>query len=376
MRKILSVSLFTLLLLVFAGAAFANPSVIVNDPADMRFVELTDLARFLEEDLDLGKGITEVIGKKVIDKRFRKAGMPDPSKEVVSYCMVAREMPVDMLNVAFILKGNIDTQKFLEFADKRYYRYFGSLHKQGIEAKAKIPVNATINGKMTRVYPFAFRKSEALITSFADYTIIATIPRGNPALIVEIIDVLEGKKAKSAKQPEKISYLASFVPSEQEREEIKKFQGQYEGFLAKARSGFKKVTNKKAYAGEKRMTGLENSLKAAMSEIKRLTYSAEASEKNDGYAYNIDMIFKCADARKAENLKNLLLAWLASSSAKALSDQDMVSLKANKVAAHRENCIFSIKLGSSAAEQYQFSSLIMTLMMQDRRFNRILSSRN
>lgn len=361
-------------LALFAATAFAGPSAIVTNPADMRFVELTDLARFLEEDLDLGKGITEAIGKKVIDQRFRKAGMPDPVKEPVSYCMVVREMPVDQLNVAFVLKGEVDTQKFLEFSDKRYYRYFANLQKQGIEAKPKIPVNTSIKNKSTRLYPFAFRSSEAIITSFADYTIIATVPQGNHSLIAEIIDVLDGKVARSARQPEKISFIASFIPSAQERQEIKKFEGQYEGFLAKARTGFKKVANKKAYAGEKRMTDLENSLKAAMSGIERLTYSVEGTGKDDGYAYDINMVFKCAGAKEAENLKNLLLAWLASSSAKALSEQDMVSLKTNKVAANKENCMFMIKMGSSPAEQYQFSSMIMTLMMQDRRFNRIFKS--
>lgn len=364
------------LFVLSAVAVSANPSAIVNNPADMRFIELTDLARFLEEDLDLGKGVTEVIGKKVIDQRFRRAGMPDPAKEPVSYCMVAREMPVNELNVAFVLKGNIDAQKFMEFSDKRYYRYFATLHKQGIKATPKIPANRSISGKMTRVYPYAFRNSEALITSFADYTIIATVPAGNPSLVAEIISVLEGKTARSAAQPDKISYLASFIPSENERQEIKGFEGQYEGFVARTRSGFKKLTNKKAYAGEKRMLELESSLKASMAEIERFTYSVEAINRKNGYAYDINMVFKCADAARAEKLKNQLLAWMASSSAKALSEQDMVSLKTNKVAANKDNCIFMISLGSSPAEQYQFSSMIMTLMMQDRRFNRILSSKN
>lgn len=376
MRKILSTVLVMFLIVVSAVSAFANPSAIVTSPADMRFVELTDLARFLEEDLDLGKGVTEVIGKQVIDHRFRKAGMPDPAKEPVSYCMVVREMPVNELNVAFVLKGNIDTGKFLEFSDKRYYRYFAALHKQGIEAAPKIPANRSIKGKMTRVYPYAFRNSEAVITSFADYTIVATVPAGNPSLVAEIIDVLEGRTALSAKQPDRISYLASFIPSENERQEIRKFEGQYEGFLAKTRSRFKKMTNKRAYAGEKRMIELESALKTAMAEIERFTYSVEAISRKDGYAYDINMVFNCASNQNAEKLKNLLLAWLASSSAKALSDQDMVSLKTNKVAVKNDSCIFMIQLGSSPAEQYQFSSMIMTLMMQDRRFNRILSSRN
>jgi hypothetical protein len=49
----------------------------------------------------------------------------------------------------------------------------------------------------------------------------------------------------------------------------------------------------------------------------------------------------------------------------------MVSFQANKVLSTADTCAFSVKLGSSKAEQYQFSSLIMSLMMQDKRFNSI-----
>lgn len=359
---------------LFTVGLWAEPSALVNNPADIRFVELGNLARFLEQDLDLGKGISEVVGKKVIDSRFRKAGMPDPAKEPVSYSMVVREMPVDQLNVAFILKGAIDIRKFLEFSDKRYYRYFANLQKHKIDARPRIPANIKISNKPTRVYPFAFRDAEALVSHFADFTIIATVPRGDYRLISDVIKVLDGEKAMSQRQSPRISFMASFIPRAQERQEIRTFEGQHEGFVAKARSGFKKVTNKKAWVGEEKMIRLEDSLKTALSEVERFSYSVDASARGDGYAYDINMIFKCADQQKAAQLKEMLLAWLASNSAKALSEEDLVSFKSNKVASDRENCVFSVKLGSSAAEQYQFSSMIMTLMMQDRRFNRIFKS--
>ena len=369
-------ALFVLLLVfgIVSGNLFAEPCALVTDPADIRFIELRDIAKFLEDDLDMGKGITEIVGKKVIDRRFRKAGIPDPVKEDVSYCMVAREMPVDQLNAAFILKGPVDSEKFLEFSDKRYYRYFANLQKQNIEAKPKIPANKKINGKPARVYPFAFRNAEALVASFNDYTIIATVPRGDYSLIGEIINVLDGQKPLSRKQPEKISYITSFVPMAQERHEIASFEGQYEGFIGKARAGFKKVVNKKAYAGEKRMTELEKTLKTSLSGIERFSYNVEATQQGNGYAYDINMIFKCPNPEEAKKLKDQLLAWLASTSAKTLSEQDLVSFRSNKVLAKDDTCVFMIKLGSSAAEQYQFSSMIMTLMMQDRRFNRLFKS--
>jgi len=370
-------SLLLVLCLVFAGTAgslMAEPCALVTNPADMRFIELKEIAKFLEEDLDMGKGITEVIGKKVIDQRFRKAGIPDPVKESVSYSMVVREMPVDQMNAAFVLKGPVDSSKFLEFADKRYYRYFMHLQKQNIEAKPKIPVNTKIGNRPTRVYPFAFRNAEAVVSSFEDYTIIATVPQGDYSLINDIINVLDGKAAMSQKQPEKISFMTSFVPMAQERQEIRKFEGQHQGFVAKARAGFKKVANPKAYAGETKMISLEDNLKATMSNIERFSYSVEATNKDAGYAYDINMIFKCANQQEAGKLKDLLLAWMASTSAKTLSEQDMVSFKANKVTANNDTCVFSVKLGSSAAEQYQFSSMLMTLMMQDRRFNKLFKS--
>ena len=370
-------SLLLVLCLVFAGIAgnlMADPCALVTNPADMRFIELKEMAKFLEEDLDMGKGITEVIGKKVIDQRFRKAGIPDPVKESVSYSMVVREMPVDQLNAAFVLKGPVNTAKFLEFADKRYYRYFATLQKQNIEAKPKIPVNTRISDKPTRAYPFAFRNSEALITSFEDYTIIATVPQGDYSLITGIIAVLDGNTAFSQQQPERISFMSSFVPLAEERQEIRTFEGQHQGFIAKARAGFKKVTNKKAYAGEKRMLELESSLKNTMAGVERFSYSVEASNKDNGYAYDISMIFKCANQQEAGKLRDHLLAWMASTSAKTMSEQDMVSFRANRVTASKDTCVFSVKLGSSAAEQYQFSSMIMTLMMQDRRFNKLFKS--
>jgi len=100
----------------------ADPCALVNDPRNLQLIDLKNVAQFLEEDLDMGKGITEVIGKTVIDRRFRNAGIPDPVKSPLKYGIVAREMPVDQLNLCFVLQGDLDAAKFLEFAEKRYDR--------------------------------------------------------------------------------------------------------------------------------------------------------------------------------------------------------------------------------------------------------------
>lgn len=365
---------FLLVLVLFFGLmgnAFAEPCAFVTDPADIRFVELKDIAKFLEKDLDMGKGITKLIGNKVIDHKFRKAGIPDPAKEGLAYSIVGREMPVDQLNVAFILKGNLDSKKFVEFADKRYKKYFKSLKKQEIEYTHKAVYNTRINGKTSRVYPFAFRASEAVVTYFNDYIIISTVPQKNYSLIAEIIRFLSNKKEFSRNQAEVISYTAAFVPLKQERKEIENFESRFQGFAANIRKGFKKLTNKKVYNDEKAMAKVESDLKGALSRIEKFSYQIDAGKEKNGYKYDINLMFKCNSEKEASKLKELMLSWLAYTSSKALSEQDMVSFKANKVLSSRDTCVFSVKLGASQEEQYQFSSLMMTLMMQDRRFNAI-----
>lgn len=369
MRK--SLLLVLALFLGLSGSVFAEPCAFVTDPADIRFVALEEIAKFLEKDLAMGKGVTNFIGNKVIDHKFRKAGMPDPAKEPVYYAIVGQEMPGDMLNVAFILKGDVKSDKFLEFTDKRYEKYFETLKKQGIKAAEKKPRNARINGKNSRIYPFAFRNSDAIVTYFDGYTIIATCPQKNYSLIAKIISVLEGKTALSKSQPDKITFMATFTPLPQERKEIANFEDRYQGFSAKVRQGFKKVMNEKAYKSDKDMAKTEDELKQALAKIEKFSYRIESNKQKDGYDYEVNMLFKCTNGKEAANLKELMMAWLAYTSSKTLSDADMVSFQANKVLSTADTCAFSIKLGSSKAEQYQFSSLIMSLMMQDKRFNSI-----
>lgn len=348
---------------------WAEPSALVNDPRDLRLINLKEVSSFLEEDLDLGKGITEVIGKQVIDRKFRKAGIPDPVKSDLSYAIVAREMPAEQLNVCFILKGSVVPEKFLEFAGKRYDRYFDTLKSQKLVKDAPAPADKTIAGKNARVFPFAFRNAEAVVTWFPGHTIISTVPAGDYSLISETINVLEGKTPASKAQPDKIGFISTFVPIDQERTEIRNFENRYDGFAAKTRKKFKKIFNRDAYQNSEAMARAEQQLKSALAYIARFSYDINARKEGEGYAYEVSMIFRCANPEKASELKEMLLTWLAYTSSKSLSEEDLVSMRANRVAATGSTCVFNIRLGSSQEEQYQFSSLIMSLMMQDRRFN-------
>ncbi|MDD3148542.1 MAG: hypothetical protein PHD82_14710 [Candidatus Riflebacteria bacterium] len=364
-------TLIVLALCSCTSGLWAEPCALVNDPRDLRLINLQEISSFLEEDLDLGKGITEVIGKKVIDRRFRAAGIPDPAKSELSYSIVAREMPADQLNICFVLKGNLNAEKFLEFADKRYQRYFSNLKAQKLVQNAPTPGNIMISGKQARVYPFAFRNAEAIVTTFPGHAIISTVPAGDYSLINETVAVLEGKTPMSDAQPKKIGFISTFIPVDQERAEIRTFENRYEGFAAKTRKQFKKIMAKEAYRNSEEMARSEQQLKEALAETLRFSYDINARQQNDGYAYEVSMIFRCATPEKAAQLKEMLLTWLAYSASKALSAEDMVSMKANRVAASGNSCIFNIRLGSSTEEQYQFSSLLLSLMMQDRRFNSI-----
>ncbi len=367
----------TLIALAFCSCVsglWAEPCALVNDPRDLRLINLREISSFLEEDLDMGKGITEVIGKKVIDRRFRGAGIPDPAKSELSYAIVAREMPADQLNICFILKGNLDAAKFLEFSEKRYDRYFTTLKAQKLVQAVPAPADIQIAGKQARVFPFAFRKSEAVVTTFPGHAIISTVPAGDYSLIKETIAVLEGTTPMSAAQPKKIGFISTFVPVDQEKTEIRTFENRYEGFAAKTRKQFKKIVAKEAYRNSEEMAKTEQQLKDALAETLRFSYDINARQEGEGYAYEVSMIFRCASAEKAVHLKEMLLTWLAYSSSKSLSEDDMVSMKANRVAATGDSCIFNIRLGSSQEEQYQFSSLLLSLMMQDRRFNSIFKS--
>lgn len=367
-------TLLVLALCFCASGLWAEPCALVNDPRDMRLINLHEISGFLEDDLDLGKGITEIIGKQVIDRRFRKAGIPDPVKSELSYAIVAREMPADELNICFVLKGDIETAKFLEFAGKRYERYFTTLKAQKLVQTVPATTDLLIAGKNARVFPFAFRKAEAVITSLPGHTIISTVPAGDYSLITETIAVLEGKTQVSASQPEKIGFISTFAPIDQERSEIRNFENRYEGFAAKTRKKFKKIFAREAFRNSEEMAKSEQQLKDALAEIARFSYDINARREGEGYAYDISMIFRCASAEKAGQLKEMLLTWLAYTSSKALSEEDMVSMKSNRIIANGDACVFNIRLGSSKEEQYQFSSLLLTLMMQDRRFNSIFKS--
>ena len=136
----------------------------------------------------------------------------------------------------------------------------------------------------------------------------------------------------------------------------------------KVKKGFKKVTNKKAYLNDKKMAQVEKKLKFVLANIKKFSYQVEAIKEKSGYAYDINLIFKCQSEKEARYLEELAMAWLAYTGSKAKTSQDMVSFKSNKVMSSGDACVFSVKLGASKAEQYQFSSLMMNLMMQDRRF--------
>lgn len=362
----------TLIVLAFCSwisGLCAEPCALVNNPRDLRLINLQEISGFLEEDLDLGKGITEVIGKKVIDRRFRSAGIPDPVKSDLSYAIVAREMPAEQLNICFILKGNVDAEKFIGFAEKRYDRYFSTLKAQKLVKSAPAPKSIAIAGKSARVFPFAFRNSEAVVTTFQDHAIISTVPAGDYSLIAETIGVLEGKTAVSEQQPDKVGFISTFVPIAQERSEIRNFENRYDGFAAKTRRQFKKIVAREAFRNSEEMARSEQQLKDSLADITRFSYDINARKEGEGYAYDISMIFRCADKAKAAQLKEQLLTWLAYSASKSLSEEDMVSMKSNRVAASGDSCVFNIKLGSSKEEQYQFSSLLLSLMMQDRRFN-------
>ena len=348
----------------------ADPCALVNDPRNLQLIDLKNVAQFLEEDLDMGKGITEVIGKTVIDRRFRNAGIPDPVKSPLKYGIVAREMPVDQLNLCFVLQGDLDAAKFLEFAEKRYDRYFTTLKAQKLVTGTPKSKDTTVAGKPARLFPFAFRQAEAVVTYFPGCIIISTVPAGDYALIAQTIAVLEGK-APAAPQPEKIGFMASFVPNEQERTEIRTFENRYEGFAAKTRKSFKKAVNRQGYENEEAAARVEQQIKDAMSGLTRFSYEVGARREGGNYAYDVNMIFRCASPAKAEELKSLLLTWLAYTSSKVLSDEDMVSIKANQVGVREDSCVYTIRLGSTPEEQYQFSSLVLSLMMQDRRFNSI-----
>ncbi|NLI79806.1 MAG: hypothetical protein GX442_25600 [Candidatus Riflebacteria bacterium] len=356
------------------AAAWADPCAIVNDPKYLRFVELGDLSKFLEEELHDQKGLTEIIGKEVIDRRFRKAGIPDPAKEGLSYAIVAREMPVDQLNLCFILKGNINFPNFVEFAEKRYQRYFDTLKAQKIAEGKKAPRDVKIAGQAARVFPYAFRPSEAVLVNAGQHTIIATVPAGDYSLVEQTLAVLTGNAPLSKIQPDKTTFMASFVPLKAEREEIRTFENKYEGFVGKTRKTFKKVFRPEAYQDDAAAAKLEQNLKDGLAQVQKFSYEIGATREGADYGYDINLIFRCQDAAAATRLKEMLLSWLAANAGKNLTDQDLVSLQANKVTAQKETCMYNIRLGASQEEQWQFSSMIMTLMLQDRRFNSLFKS--
>ncbi|HOT26952.1 MAG TPA: hypothetical protein PLU72_02110 [Candidatus Ozemobacteraceae bacterium] len=371
MNRLYVALILCLLAVSISSPVLAEPCALVNDPRDLRFVDLGGISSFLEDELDLQKGLTDVIGREVIDARFRKAGIPDPKKESLAYAIVAREMPVDQLNVCFILKGNVKYDKFEAFAEKRYQRYFDTLKAQKIAAPARQSREARIAGKSARLFPFAFRPSEAVLMNFGQYTLIATVPAGDYSLLSEIVSVLDGDRPMTRPQPDKVTFMAEFVPIAAERDEIKAFENRYDGFVGKTRATFRKVFKPSSYLTDAQAARLEQDLKNGLAAVRKFSYDVGASRQGDGYAYELNMLFRCASPADAARLKEQLTAWVASNAGKNLSEQDLVALRANRVSANGDTCIYTVKLGATTEEQWQFSAMVMTLMLQDRRFNTI-----
>lgn len=350
---------------------FAVPCSLVTDPQQMQFIPLNDVAKYLEEDMDLGKGITGIIGKKIIEKRFRNAGIPDPVKSNLSYCMVGRESGLDSLNFCFIFKGDVDEEKFVSFAKERYEEYQNNLRKDKLLKEYKDSVEKEVSGKWAVSFPFVERNSETLILSLGEYLIIGTVPSGNYSLIEDVIQVLEGKKPIIS-QDNKISYKTVFIPNENERKEIVHLENRYEKLRDKARSKMSKIMNKMGIqVKEKDMRSLEQNIKKSLSEVEKFMYKVEATKENTGYSYQITMNFMCQDEEHAENLKELFLAMLTNNASKNLTRNDMVSYKANKITSKGQYFIYRINIGSSEEEQNQFSAMTLTLLLQDKRFTRI-----
>ncbi|MBF0406773.1 MAG: hypothetical protein HQM10_05445 [Candidatus Riflebacteria bacterium] len=371
MKRSVSFKLLVCFFLVISFMAGAEPSAFVNDPRDLQLIDLAGVAKYLEKDLDLDKGIVDLIGKEVINSKFRQAGIPDPAKESLSYGIVAREGSTENLSLVFILKGNVDQAKFLKFAEKRYQKYFETLKSQNIIDKEKYSCTINIGEKSARLFPFAFRNSEAVVLSFNDYTLIATVPQGDYSILNDTIAVLEGKVQKNSKQPERFAFLAAFSPIPQEREEILNFENRYEGFAARTKKRFSKIINPQKFEDTVSHENLEKNLKSALSKIERFSYEVSSSRKGEGFAYEINLLFKCSEKKQASKLREMFLEWLLNNSEKNVSTQDLASLRKNKVLVQDNTCIYQIRLGSSDEEQWQFSSTLISLMFQDRRFHSI-----
>lgn len=368
----------TLLLLTLASAvpAMAEPCAVVTSPKDLRFVDLRPVASYLEEDLDRIKGITGLIGREIIEKRFRDAGIPDPVKKNLSYSIVAAPSPDDTLNLCFIMKGDIDTSKFFAFAEKRFHEYLRDLEELNIAVPAISPKRCEIAGLTAVIFPFPFRANESVLLAAGDTVVVATVPAGQYGLIANVAKVLEEGPGEGP-QPEKISFAAKLFPSEIERKEIRHFENRYEGLRNKVRKQMKGIMDKFGMkVGEKELLSLEQKIKRSLSEIVSMNYSIEARKEREGYAYDVTLKCLCRSEAHANELKELFLALLVSNASKSVTRNDLAAFKANKVGAKGSEFAYRVSLGSSPKEQQAFSAMTLSMMLQDRRFTRIFNPRD
>lgn len=357
----------------------ASPSTLVNDPRHMVFTDLDKISSFLYNDLIYEKDVVsfvgrppfDVIGKKIVKSKFAKIGIPDPVETRVEYSIVAREDSSQhtKINGLLVLRGDIDAEKLLKYTRIRYGKYMDSLVDRKMIDQPCQEKETFIRNCPTVVFPFAERASEAVYTSFENHIIVAIVPAGKYSLIEETIDVLMGK-IPYAPQPDLITYKVQFGVTQKERMQILGFESGLDKMKTKARKNFQKLLQKVGVDSPDDLDTPEDRVRKMLSRLDNVMYQIRCKKEGDNYQYGIAFVAKCEDESHAESMKEAFTEQFVKASASCLTDADRDAYEDIKIFTKKNFFLIHANIPANQTQQYQFISMAMTLMFQDRRFTK------
>lgn len=356
-----------------------SPSTFVNDPRHMVFTSLENISAFLYEDLIYEKDVVgfvarppfDVIGKSIVKSKFKKIGIPDPVETSVEYSIVVREdrSRHTKINGLLVLRGGIDADKLLKYSRERYKKYMKSLVDRNMIDQPRVDRTNVIRECQAVVFPFAERSSEAVFVWFPNHAVIAVVPAGDYSLIEETIDVLAGKIPLES-QPDLITYKVQFGLTSKERKQILGFESGLDKMKANAIKNFKNLLRKVGVNNGEDLDTPEDSLKKMLGKLDNVMYQINCKKEGDNYVYGLLFVAKCESEDHAEAMKEVFTEQFVKASSSCLTDADRDAYEDIKIFNKKNLFMIRASVPADQAQQYQFVSMALTLMFQDRRFTK------
>lgn len=368
------------IIFTWASCSWAgSPSTFVNDPRHMVFTDLQKISSFLYDDLIYEKDVVsfvgrppfDVIGKSIVKAKFAKIGIPDPVESKVEYSIVVKEDKTrhTKINGLIVLRGGIDAEKLLKYSRDRYRKYMKSLVDRKMTDAPKLERDEVIGGCRAVAFPFAERASEAVFAWFPDHVVVAVVPAGDYSLIQETLGVLKGS-IPSEPQPDVINYKVQFGITAKERRQILGFESGLDKMKANARKNFKTLLQKVGVDTGDGLDTPEDRVRKMLTSIDNVMYQINCKKEGDNYVYGLLFVAKCESEEHAEAMKEVFTEQFVKASSSCLTDADRDAYEDMKIFNKKNFFMIHASVPADQVQQYQFVSMALTLMFQDRRFTK------